>query len=111
MSEPENLTVQILKEIRDEIVATRTDLGARLDQTNARLDQTNARLDQTNARLDQTNARLEGVEGALLDLAQQQRFMVRHQSALTERDRRLERDVDELRARVEVLEERVGPER
>ncbi len=49
-----NLTIEILKEIRDEIRKT----NARLDQTNARLDQTNSRLDQTNVRLDQSREEL-----------------------------------------------------
>jgi chromosome segregation ATPase len=49
--EPTELTVQILRAIRDEVRQT----NARLDQTNARLDQTNARLDQTNASIGQTN--------------------------------------------------------
>jgi hypothetical protein len=59
--------VQLLREIRDE----------------AR--QTNARLDRTNACLDQTNARLEVVETTVLELAQQQRFMVRHLRTLDPR--------------------------
>jgi len=50
-----DLTVKILREIRD---------AAR--QTNVRLDQTNARLDslqhETNARLDQTNSRLDSLQ-------------------------------------------------
>jgi hypothetical protein len=47
-----DLTNEILIEIRDEIRATRTDLGARLEQTNSRIDQTNSRLDRSNERLD-----------------------------------------------------------
>jgi chromosome segregation ATPase len=60
--EPADLTVQILREIRDGVNL----IGARVDQTNARLDQTNARLGQTNARLDQTiddvNGRFDRLE-------------------------------------------------
>lgn len=89
-----DLSVEILKQIRDELIATRTDLGARIDQTNE--------------RLDQTNERLSAVEGTLLDLAEQQRFVVRHLSALTDRDRRLEADVDELRTRVDAIEKRMA---
>jgi methyl-accepting chemotaxis protein len=51
----DDLTIQILREIRDGVRET----NGRVDQTNAHLDQTNARLDQTNARLDQMNARME----------------------------------------------------
>jgi septal ring factor EnvC (AmiA/AmiB activator) len=54
MPKPVDLTVQVLKEIRDEV-----------KKTNARLDQTNARLDQTNARLDQTNEEVHAMKEEL----------------------------------------------
>lgn len=63
MTELNDLTVEILKQIRDEIRLTRTDLSERIDQTNSRLDQTNSRLDQ--------------VKSTLLELATQQRFVVK----------------------------------
>lgn len=47
-----DLTVEILREIRDEIRSTRVDLGSRIDATNQRLDATNQGLDATNERLD-----------------------------------------------------------
>jgi predicted nucleic acid-binding Zn-ribbon protein len=82
--------VQILREIRDEV-----------RRTNDKVDRTNAELQQTNAELHQTNARLGVVETTLLDLAQQQRFVVRSL---------LEHEVDDLRARVDRIESRLGPE-
>ncbi|MBI5516136.1 MAG: hypothetical protein HY909_20295 [Deltaproteobacteria bacterium] len=57
MSDVENLTLLVLREIRDEIKVTNN----RLDQTVARLDQTVARLDDTNSRLDNTILRLDRV--------------------------------------------------
>ena len=90
----DDLTLEVLKQIRDEIIGTRRDLGARIDQTNE--------------RLDSTNHRLSAVETTLLDLAEQQRFVVRHLGTLSARDRRFEDDIDDLRARVEVLEDRAG---
>jgi hypothetical protein len=51
--EPENLTLEVLKEIRDEGKQT----NVRLEQTNARLDrlrdETSAKINETNVRLDQ----------------------------------------------------------
>ena len=44
-------TVELLRNIWQEIRALGDNLGGRIDQTNARLDQTNARLDQTNVEL------------------------------------------------------------
>jgi hypothetical protein len=50
-----DLTVEILKQIRDEICATNT----RLDATNTRLDATNTRLDETRVELSTRLGRLE----------------------------------------------------
>ncbi len=52
--EPSDLTVEILKSIRDEVRGT----NARLDQTNARLDQTNARLERLEHRQTEAEVRL-----------------------------------------------------
>lgn len=49
MADTPDLTLEVLRQIRDGVLAT----NARIDDTNQRLDQTNQRLDQTNQRLDQ----------------------------------------------------------
>jgi len=59
--ESSDLTIQVLREIRDEIRLT----NGRLDQTNGQLDQTNGRLDRMNGQLDQTNGRLDRMNGKL----------------------------------------------
>jgi uncharacterized coiled-coil DUF342 family protein len=96
-----DLTVELLKQIRDGVHATRTDLVERLDLIGGKLDQTNARLDQTNARLDQTNSRLGRLEGSVAEL-------VGHVSTLADLDRNRGSAVEDLRRRVEALETRVG---
>src|SRR5580692_1472970 len=85
-----DITIEILKDIRDEIRGVRIELGARLDVTNERLDTNNQRLDL--------------VESTLLDLAEQQRFVVRYTKAISERDAHLEPRVSVLEARVDKLE-------
>jgi septal ring factor EnvC (AmiA/AmiB activator) len=113
-----DLTVELLKQIRDGVYET----NARLDQTNARLDQTNARLDrtrteflerldQTNARLDDGNVRLGRLEGQVTDGTVRLGRLERHVAeglgymrVLAERDERLADAVADLRSRVEVLE-------
>ena len=104
--ETKDLTLQVLRQIRDEIVATRVDLRAEIAKTNERLDVANARLDDVNERLDSTNERLGHVEHALRDLAGQQTFVSKFVRTLASRDRDLAADVDDLRARVETLERR-----
>jgi len=94
------LTLAVLKEIRDEIRTTRTDV-------NERLDRTNERLDQTNERLDETNFRLGHLETTMNELAHQQSFVVRWLKAGTARDRRMETGLVKLTARVDAIEARI----
>jgi hypothetical protein len=86
MSMASDVTVEILKDIRDEI------RGVRGEQV------------QTNQRLGLMTERLDVVETTLLDLAEQQRFVVRYTRAISERDARLEPRVTGLEARVDKLE-------
>ena len=105
-----DLTVEVLREIRDDIRLMHSDFNQRLDQTNQRLDQTNQRLDQTNGRLDETNGRLGRVEQGLLDLGKFMRQIAldqsRHERFHVHHVEILERDVEDLRGRVRRLEER-----
>lgn len=81
-----DITVEILKDIRDEMRGTREEVrGMRAEQV-------------------QTNNRLDVVETTLLDLADQQRFVVRYLRAISERDTQLEPRVSSLEARVDKLE-------
>ena len=81
-----DITVEILKDIRDEMRASREELrGMHAEQV-------------------QTNHRLDIVETTLLDLADQQRFVVRYLRAMSERDNPLEPRVSSLEARVDKLE-------
>ena len=85
-----DITVEILKDIRDEIRGVRTELreeigGVRIE-------------------LEKHTERFGVVEKALLDLAEQQRFVVRYTKAISERDNRLEPRVNALEARVDKLE-------
>lgn len=105
-----NVTVEILKSIRDEVKST----NARLDQTNARLDQTNARLDQTNVRLESMREELVRhiVESelrtatAITDLAGTVREMtsvLRTHTELSPRVEKCEHDILEIRRRLNLM--------
>lgn len=113
-SKTSDITVEILRDIRDGVKQTnvRLDrmgegLNQRLDQTNARLDQMgeelNTRLDRTNARLDQTN---DGLAGLRQEVEEGFRLM----------DQRFDnfllgehgKEHDELRRRVSHIEEHLG---
>jgi hypothetical protein len=66
-----DLTVAVLREIRDEIRTT----NSKLDATRVEL---TAKIDETNVRLDGVNSRLEIVETTLKDLAGQQLMLTRY---------------------------------
>jgi cob(I)alamin adenosyltransferase len=106
----DDLTVEILRQIRDGISAMRVDFNQRLDALREDFDQ---RLDQTNQRLDQTNQRLERVEQGLLDLGQFIRQIAldqaKHERLHAEHVRQLEADMLQIKERVQRLEERLGP--
>lgn len=97
MTEESSITVAILRDIRDEMIKTRIELSGRIDQLGDRIDRTRTELGE----------RIDRVEGAVLEVAEQQRFVVRHLRVLTTRDRTIEADVDRIDADVESLRERV----
>jgi hypothetical protein len=98
--EPTDLTVQILREIRDAIGQT----NARLDQTNARLDQTNAQLDGTRDELRRalvesemrTPTAIAAVAGTLSDIKE----LLSDRLQLRDRVDRVEREVELIKARL-----------
>ena len=94
-----DVTIEILKEIRDGIRET----NGRLDVTNRRLDGVEATL---NHRLEAVEATLVQVGSTLLDLAEQQRFVVRYTTAISERGVGLETRIHDLETRVDKLETR-----
>jgi hypothetical protein len=65
--EPTDLTIQILREIRDEQRATRVELGGRIETLSSRLDVMNSHF----------GARFEVIETTLRDLAEQMVMMGR----------------------------------
>lgn len=107
------LTVAILREIRDgvretrdEVKRTRSDLSERIDQTNRRLDETNGRLDETNARLGRVEERLGKVEETLQDLAAQQLMLTRYVKNVVDRHEEAIADLRERLARLETKVDR-----
>ncbi len=98
-----DLTLAILREIRDEIRQTRTELGGSIGETNGRLGETNSRLDETNSRLDETNNRLGKVEATLQELATQQLILTKYVGNVVDRHAG---QISDLRERVARLEGR-----
>jgi hypothetical protein len=93
------ITTTILRQIRDELVATRTELNAEI--RTLRTDVTE-RLDRTNERLDMANERLGVVEHVVRDLAGQLVLIGRYVK------NKHDVAIDDLRTRVTRLEDKVG---
>lgn len=95
---PTDLTIEILREIRDGIHELREDFNQRLDQTNAKLDQTNTLLERVEHGLADLGRFIRQIA---LDQAKHERFHTHHVQAL-------ETTVENLGDRVDRPEERVG---
>ncbi len=99
-----DLTVEILKGIRDEMREMRmaqTTTNAHLTALKVGQDATNERLDETNRRLDQTNRRLGGTNDRLDHLAEGQVRLATSMADTNERLGDLVRSVDQLSGRID----------
>ena len=106
-----DITIEILKDIRDATRTTNLRLDSlessvteRLDVVTGRLDVVAERLDIVAARVDVATQRLDMVETTLLDIAQENRFVVRYLRAMSERNEDVEPRVSALESRVDKLE-------
>ncbi len=105
--ESTDVTIEVLKGIRQEIHGLRGDSNERFDAMNRRIDGTNERIDTTNERLDTLTRRVVESEirtsTAITDLAGTVREMtsvLRTANDLRPRLERCEQDIAEIKRRV-----------
>ena len=101
------LTVEILKQIRDGVVG----VGERVDRLESSMSERIDHLESSlGERIDGTNGRLDRVEQGLLDLGKFMRQIARDQARHERFHHKhvdlLEKDVDNLKARVSKLEKK-----
>ena len=89
-----DLSVEILKEIRDEIRATRTELSSRIDSTNERLERLERRQAETEIRLSTEIVATVGAINSLKDVVVQ---------AITDG-----KQVNDHERRIRALEQKIG---
>lgn len=110
--EPTDITVEILKNIRDEIRETRTELRETRTELSTRIDETraelSARIDETNARVDALGRRQVDTEVRLATELTAVAAAVREVRDELRIDRALRRRVDDHEARIAALERRGG---
>ena len=98
--EPENITVRVLKEIRDEVRGVREEVaGVREEQVRMREEQVRMREELTNV-----GARITVVEGAVVDIADQLRFIGKSIGVSRVARRKHETRISNLERRVSALE-------
>ena len=100
-----DLAIAVLREIRDEIRSTRSELSGRIDETNHKLEQMRSEL---KAEIVETNKRLDSVEGTLKDLTGQQLLLTRYVKNVVDRH---DQPIDDLRERVARLETKISESR
>jgi chromosome segregation ATPase len=98
-----DLTLAVLREIRDELKSTRTDLSGRLDAVRTEL---KAEIASVGARIDVTNERLALVEETLRDLVGRQVILTRCVANVVDRQ---DQAIDDIRERLVRLESRSEP--
>ena len=110
-----DLTVEILREIRDEARQTNRRLAAvesRLGSMDQRLESMDQRFESMDQRLESMDQRLGRTEQGLSDLGQFMRQIAldqaRHERFHTHHVDVLERDVEDLKGRVRKIEDKVG---
>jgi hypothetical protein len=94
--EPTDLTIEILKSIRDEVRGTREDLSSRID---ALREETGSRLDAINHRIVESEIRTSTAIVELAGTVRDMTGMLRAQAELRPRVERCERDIEELKRR------------
>ena len=99
--EPTDLTVQILREIRDAVRET----SSRVDQTNARLDETNVRLgevrDEVGRRIVESEIRTATAIAELAGAMQGVRDLLRDRLDLRDRVDRCEHEIELIKQRLD----------
>jgi chromosome segregation ATPase len=113
--QPTDLTIEILKGIRDEVRTTntriealRTDTNARFGEINARFDEANGRLDGTNQGLDRLERRQTETEARLATEIVAVVSAVHEVRDLLREDRALRDKVDDHERRIAAIETRAG---
>jgi chromosome segregation ATPase len=95
--EPENLTVRLLQEIRDEVRRAS-------DKTEVRFEKMDQRFERMDQRFERMDQRFEVLETTLRDLAEQMVMLARGVKTALEYRGNVERRLDSVETRLDALE-------
>ena len=102
--EPTDVTLEILKDIRDEVRQTRTDLSSRIDRTNERLEtmreDLSERIDGLSRRVVESEVRTATAITDLAGAVSEMTGVLRASHDLRPRVERCEQDIADLKKRV-----------
>ena len=108
MSETIDLTVQILREIRDDVRGVKEEArktNERLERVEARLERVEEEARTTNVQLEHLTGRVNAIEVVVKDMAGQFTLLTRF---VKNTQKRMNREMADMQRRLTAVEERVG---
>jgi chromosome segregation ATPase len=102
--EPTDLTIQILKEIRDDARKHAAEVNQRFEKMDQRFEKMDQRFEKMDQRFEMQEQRFEAIETALRDMAQQLVMLARGIKTALESRADTDRRIESLEDRVEKLE-------
>jgi chromosome segregation ATPase len=106
--EPDNLTIRLLQEIRDEVRRSSDRADARFAKMDERLAKMDERFARMGERFERNDQRLEVIETTLRDLAEQMVLLARGVKSALEHRGSVEARLDAAERRLDALEKTVG---
>jgi len=104
--EPENMTIRLLQEIRDEVRRSSDKTEVRFEKMDQRFEKMDQRFEKMDQRFEKMDQRFEIIETTLRDLSQQMVLLARGIKTALESRAGVDRRIEEVERRVTVLEEK-----
>jgi chromosome segregation ATPase len=106
--EPENLSIRLLQEIRDEVRRSSDKAEVRFEKMDQRFEKMDQRFEKMDQRFEKMDQRFETIETTLRDLAQQMVMLARGIKTALEHRGTVETRLDDAERRIDALEKLAG---
>jgi predicted nucleic acid-binding Zn-ribbon protein len=106
--EPENLTIRLLQEIRDEVRRSSDKTELRFEKMDQRFEKMDERFQKMDQRFEKMDQRFELIETTLRDLSQQMVLLARGIKVALEHRGAVDSRLDDAERRLEALEKQGG---
>ena len=106
--EPENLSIRLLQEIRDEVRRSSDRAEGHFEKMEARFEKVDQRFERVDQRFEKMDQRFETIETTLRDLAQQMVMLARGIQTALEHRGTVDSRLDDAERRIDALEKLAG---